>query len=180
MQAYTFTIALERSTHDGMLQKSIVIDTKKAMMTKNTNYFDKESQEVGLYKITNRQMLVKIIQKIEKLEKVLNQIEEKTNRPSSLKPIDHEKTYIKLNKHFISYRHPLFDDLDKSLSELFNSIQTTRIDVLQIKKEKDAQVKVIYKKVKSTKSHYDTSEFCKKQKDTFVCLDKTYGIIYLD
>ena len=179
MQAYTFSIALEKSTHAGILQKSLVIDTKKAMMTKNTNYFDKESQEVGLYKITNRQMIVKIIQKIEKLEKVLNQIEEKTKRPSSLQPIYHEKTYIKLNKHFISYRHPLFDDLDKSLSELFNSIQTQRVDVLQIKKENDAQVKVIYKKVKSTKSHYDTSESCKKQKDILVCIDKKYGFIYL-
>lgn len=34
----------------------------------------------------------------EKLEKALNQIEEKTKRPSSLQPIYHEKTYIKLTR----------------------------------------------------------------------------------
>lgn len=178
-QVYAFSIALEKSTHEGVLQKAVTIDNKKAVMSKNSNYFDEDSQSIGLFSISNKDQLTKTISEINRIEKALDLIATKAKNPSSLKKPEHEKTYIKLGGHFISPKHPLFEKLDKNLSSLFKEVKVEKVDVLEIKKEDGYLVKVINNKGKTSKSNFDYKANCQQRGDSLVCDDKKYGILYI-
>ena len=177
--AYSLSIAIEKSTPEGILQKAITLKKDGAILTKNSNYFDENSQEVGLYKINNEKKLSKLITELKRLEKALNLIATKVSKPTSLKKPHHEETYIKLNSHFISDKHPLFKEIDENLANLFKQAQTKAMNTMRVQKEEGFLVKVISKNGKETKSSFSPKQYCRNTGESLVCTDDQYGTLFV-
>lgn len=176
--SYALSIAIEKSTQAGLFQKAVKFDANNAIMTKNTNYFD-ESQEVGMYTITNPEKLSKIISELKRLEKGLDLIATKTQNPSSVHKPHHETTYLKINNHFISQKHPLFKKVDEKIAELFSELKIKKVDVLSIEKDKGFLVKVINKDGKQSKQDFDRNAGCRQDAQMLICNDDKYGTVFI-
>lgn len=177
--AHSLSIAIEKSTPDGIFQKAVSIDQEKAVLTKNSNYFDENSQQIGMYNIKNQKKLEPIITELKRLEKALDLIASKISRPKSLQKPEHEETYIKLNSHFISDKHPLFKEIDKNLALIFEKVQTKAVDVMEVKKEEGYLVKVINRKGIETKSPFLQKEHCRGGAKSLICNIKEYGTLFV-
>lgn len=177
--AYALSISIEKSTPEGILQKAISLNSKSSILVRNSNYFDKKTQTVGKFEITNRKKLNKDIIELERLSKALDLIAKSVTNPKSLMRPQHEKTYLKLNDHFISEDHPMFKEVDEAISKLFDSVQIKEVDVLEIK-DKDGFLTKFYKKNKKVREvAFDVKEICRQESNFMSCRDENYGTIFI-
>lgn len=177
--AYSLSISIEKSTPDGIFQKAVTLKENKSLFTKNSNYFDKDSQQIGKFQIKNQNKLAPVIKEIKRLEKALDLIASKISNPKSLQRPVHEKTYIKLNSHFITTEHPLFKEIDKNLALIFEQIQTEAIDVMEVKEEDGFLVKIISKNGKEQKSPFSHKAHCRGGAKALICTDDKYGTLFV-
>jgi hypothetical protein len=176
---YALSISIEKSTPDGVFQKAISLNAKQSILVRNSNYFDKDIQEVGKYEVTNKKSLNADIVELERLSKALDLIAKSVSNPKSLIKPKHETTYLKVDSHYITPDHPMFKEIDTAISKVFDRVKLKEVDVLEIA-EKDGFLVKLYRKNKHTKEvNFNVKEICRQEANFLTCNDENYGTIFI-
>jgi len=179
LNSFALSISIEKETPNGILQKAFTTQEKENLLIKNSNFFDKDSKEIGKFKVTNSSSIKSEIIELERLSKALDLIAKNVVGASSLQKPKHEETYLKINQHYVTSEHPLFKEVDENIANLFKKLKTSNVDVLGIKEEDGFLVKTITRGKKESKINFDVKEICQREAKFLRCTDEKYGTLFI-
>jgi hypothetical protein len=171
LEAWSISFIKLRSGIEGSSKVEFQLDEKSGIMDKNSNFFDsKKSYILGRFYIP--------VQKTEGPIKSLNSLDLKVSQIKELPPIKPHEAYFVLNGKKVGRDSPLF----KTLGKVFAEIQALPwVQQEGIIYSSDLKTKTIIKNEKIiSKNIFDSKFYCNNSVRPSYCLDKDYGIIYVE
>lgn len=173
------SIALEKSSPQGLLQRAFTQRNGHWVMVKNTNAFDQSETDIGIFKVTNETQFSETNKRLGELHQGLLKYEKalpKGLEESNAGPHD---TYLKLGKFKLEKSHPFYKKVKAVYDAMVFNSKLEQESGVKLIKENGLKITNYKASTNSATKDFNYKFKCQAAEAEYICPFENLGVLFL-